>query len=130
MRKPMSLLRRQPRPDGRTGDVGMVTAEMAMALPVLVLLASLGALAIGVAQAKVRCADAAREAARAIARGDPSGARRLADAAAGRPVTMATISDDVDTAVTVHLRLHPVSWIAGVTVSETAVVATEPSTAP
>src|SRR6266567_850350 len=55
-------------------DDGMVTAELATALPVLVLLALVAVMIVGLAQARVRCADAAREAARAIARGDPGAA--------------------------------------------------------
>ncbi|MGI8665297.1 MAG: Rv3654c family TadE-like protein, partial [Jatrophihabitans sp.] len=67
---------------------GMVTAETALVLPVLVLLALVGVAAVGVGQARVRCADAAREAARAIARGNPGATDRLARAAAGRPATV------------------------------------------
>jgi Flp pilus assembly protein TadG len=111
-------------------DDGMVTAEMATALPVLVLLVLAGVLAVGVAQARVRCADAAREAARAIARGDPTAADGLAQAAAGRPVEVSPASDDDTTAVTVRMTLHPVSWLGSFTVAETAVVATEPSGSP
>jgi Flp pilus assembly protein TadG len=109
----------------------MATAEMATALPVLVLLVLAGVLAVGVAQARVRCADAAREAARAIARGDPAAADGLARVAAGRPVEVSQASGgDDSTAVTVRMTLHPVSWLGSVTVAETAVVATEPSGGP
>lgn len=48
----------------------MVTAEIAVALPVLVLLMAAGITAVLVVGAQLRCVDAAREAARALARGD------------------------------------------------------------
>ncbi len=64
-------------------DRGMVTAELAVALPALtlVLAGCLSALMVGVAQ--LRCVDAAGLAARALARGDPAVvARELAMSAA------------------------------------------------
>lgn len=68
-------------------DAGSVTAELVMALPALlvILCAALWAVAAGAAQ--VRCLDAAREGARASARGEPPDAvlaavRRAAPASA------------------------------------------------
>ncbi len=107
----------------------MVTAETAMVLPVLVLLSLVGVAAIGVGQARLRCADAAREAARAIARGDPAAAPALARAAAGRSVTLSSSADGPDTAVTVRLQVRPAHWLGSITITETAVAATEPGTA-
>lgn len=114
------------------GESGMVTAELATALPVLVLLAFVAVAAVRVGQARVRCADAAREAARTIARGDPDAAPRLARAAAGHGAIVLNAgsgseSASGDTTVTVRLRLRPVSWLPPVTITETAVVATEPT---
>jgi Flp pilus assembly protein TadG len=109
----------------------MVTAELAVALPVLVLLTFVGIAAVGLGQARVRCADAAREAARAIARGDGAAAATLARAAAGRPVSLMSSGEGpADTKVTVRMELRPVPWLAPVTVTETAVVAVEPAVAP
>lgn len=51
-------------------DGGMVTAEIAVALPVLVLLMAAAMTAVMVVSAQMRCVDAAREAARALARGE------------------------------------------------------------
>jgi len=104
----------------------MVTAETALTLPVLVLLTLVGVAAVGVGQARLRCADAAGEAARAVARGDPVAAAGRARSAAGAPVELSTASVASDTRVTVRMRLHPVSWLPAVTVAETAVAATEP----
>ncbi len=104
----------------------MVTAETAMALPVLVLLTMAGVVAVGVGQARVRCADAAGEAARAVARGDPSVAAARARAAADAPVVLSVVSSASDTRVTARMTLRPVSWLPSVAVVETAVAATEP----
>ena len=104
----------------------MVTAETAMVLPVLVLLTMAGVVAVGVGQARVRCADAAGEAARAVARGDPAAAAARARAAAGAPVALSIGRAASDTRVTARMTLRPVSWLPSVAVVETAVVATEP----
>jgi hypothetical protein len=59
-------------PAGPAPDAGMVTAELAVGLPavVLVLGAALGA--IGTVTMQLRCADAAEVAARLAARGEPA----------------------------------------------------------
>jgi Flp pilus assembly protein TadG len=105
----------------------MVTAELAVALPLLVLLSFVGVLAVGVGQARLRCVDAAAEAARAVARGDAGSAARLARSAAGRPVTLTRSSNGKDTVVTVRMTLASVGWLPSITLSETATAATEPS---
>jgi Flp pilus assembly protein TadG len=110
----------------RSEDHGMVTAETAMVLPVLVLLSLAGVAAVGVAQARVRCADAAMVAARAMARGDPAAADSLAHAAAGPTVRLAISALGDDTVVTARLSLRPLHWLGSVTIAETATVATEP----
>ena len=56
------------------GDGGSVTAEAAVVLPVLVAVLLAGLWAIGAATARMRCQDAAHEAARALARGEPQAA--------------------------------------------------------
>jgi Flp pilus assembly protein TadG len=108
----------------------MVTAETAVVLPVLVLLALVAVTAVAVAQARVRCADAAQVAARAVARGDTMDAESLARRAAGDRVRITTSTTSADTTVTARLPLQPIGWIAAVTIVETATVATEPSTTP
>ncbi|MGW1190809.1 TadE family type IV pilus minor pilin [Streptomyces sp. NPDC002559] len=60
--------------DGRTGegrDRGAVTAEAAMAVPVLVVFALTLVWALMAASAQIRCVDAARAGARAVARSEP-----------------------------------------------------------
>jgi Tfp pilus assembly protein PilX len=108
-------------------DDGMVTAETATVLPVLVLLTLVGIGAVAVAQDRIRCADGAREAALAVARGDGGRAAELASAGAGRPVaTTVSVTSETST-VTVRLQVRPVSWLPGLTITEMATVATEPT---
>jgi len=52
-------------------DSGMATAELAVVLPTLVLIIAAGLAMVSIVLAQVRCVDAAREAARAAARGEP-----------------------------------------------------------
>ncbi|WP_377640204.1 TadE family type IV pilus minor pilin [Oryzobacter terrae] len=91
--------------------MGTATAELAVALPalVLVLAASLAALDLGVDQ--VRCVDAARSAARLVARGDPE-ARAVEEARrAGPPGAVVTVSV-VGARVTVEV-VGPVPTLLG-----------------
>jgi Flp pilus assembly protein TadG len=100
---------RQPVRRGRVtrDERGMVTAETAVVLPVLVAvtLAMVWLLTLGVAQMKVT--DAAREAARALARGEPTDrAIQLAERAA--PGAAVTIDDDEGmVVVTVRQEVSP-----------------------
>lgn len=57
---------------GRT-DRGMVSAELALALPALLVVLALCLAGLGLAVDQVRCTDAARVAARAASRGEPHG---------------------------------------------------------
>ena len=114
----------------RERDGGMVTAELAACLPVLVLVLAVALSAVSVAGARIRVADAAGEVARAAARGDPATGRRLAlTAAPGAQVAVETSGDEVVALVTLRVRLLA-SWLPAVTVSERAVAAAEPSVPP
>jgi hypothetical protein len=110
---------------GAERERGMVTAELATALPVLVLVTFAATAAVSVGQDQIRCADAAREAARAIARGDSAPAPTLAAAAAGGPVRVLTSAGADITTVQVSRRFQPLSWLPAFTVSESASVDTE-----
>ncbi|MFJ9040944.1 TadE family type IV pilus minor pilin [Streptomyces sp. NPDC102406] len=59
---------------GRHRDRGMVTAEAAVVLPVLVAFTMALIWALLAASAQIRCVDAARAGARAVARQEPRGA--------------------------------------------------------
>lgn len=125
--------RRPARQSARcSGDGGMVTVEMAAALPVLMVLVLTGVYAVRVVDARVQCLDAAREVARAAARGDNSAAARGRSLAGSSAVV--TVSMSADSAIgRVSLAVHP-GWsgLPAVTVVETATAAREvrPGVAP
>lgn len=105
----------------------MVTAELATALPVLVVLLAVALSAVSVSGARVRVQDAAREAARAAARGDPATGRSLAQhAAPGVSILISRQGDQVVATARLHAHLLA-GWLPSVTVSERAVAAVEPS---
>jgi hypothetical protein len=125
-------LRRHPRRAPRHRlDVGYVTAETALALPVLVFVLALALWAVHVVSAQLRCVDAARDAARAVARGDAvATARSLAGRAApsGAEVSIDVGSDMVD--VVVRARLPGATpALPGWTVTARAAAELEPTMA-
>lgn len=90
------------RPDDRRGERGMVSAEFAVALPALLLVLALALGVVRLSIDQVRCVDAARAAARLLARGEPVGtataeAHRLAP---GTQVSAAAGGDRVTVVVT------------------------------
>jgi hypothetical protein len=117
-----------------------VTAEAAVVLPVLVVLLVAALSAIAAVTAQMRCVDAARESARAAARGDPGAVtlgRRIGPSGAHVTVTRESESNsgsDSDTGTirsVVVARLRPLGpWFPAVTVRATAVAAAEPGRAP
>ncbi len=104
----------------------MVTAELAAALPVLMILLGVALSAVSVAGQRVRAADAAREAARAAARGDTATGSRLAmRAAPGAAVSISRSGNQV--VARVRIAVHPMgALLPAVHVVEQAVAATEP----
>lgn len=97
--------RRPSRPGLHHGEGarGSATAETALALPVLLLVLAAAVSVLTVSVAQLRCLDAAREGARAAARGEPGAVVRGvagAVAPAGATVAVAVRGDDV--AVTVR----------------------------
>ncbi len=60
----------------RADERGAVTAELAMVLPLLVIVTAALAWLLGVGADQLRIVDATREVARALARGDDQGRRR------------------------------------------------------
>lgn len=99
----------------------MVTAELALAVPALVLLLALvlGAMAAGLD--RVRCVDAARLAARSLARGDDTGYAVSLATRAGPPgarVTPGVGASRVDVTVSVRRSLPLLGW--GVDLTATA----------
>ena len=105
--------------ESRGDDEGMVTAETAAVLPVLALVAAAMVWGISALSSQVRCGDAAREAARAAARGDPAAQIReigLRDAPAGARLVLGESADGLVT-VTVTAPVGRLGgWLPGVTV--------------
>lgn len=106
----------------------MVTAETAVVLPVLLLVLAGAVAAVTVVGAQLRCVDAAREGARAAARGDDAAAvAQIVQQAApdGADVSSVRTGEDVRVAVTVQVApLGPVPL--QVEVSAEAVARLEP----
>jgi hypothetical protein len=107
-------------------DDGMVTAELAACLPVLMLVLAVALTAVAGVAARVRVQDAAREAARAAARGDPAAAVRLAHEAAPGAAVALTV-DGTDVVALVRAPVRPFGgWLPGFAVSGRAVAEVEP----
>lgn len=109
----------------------MVTAETAVVLPVLLFVLAAAVAVVTVLGAQLRCVDAAREGARAAARGEPDAVvtqvigRVAPDGAAAR-VTGA----GREVRVTVTVRVAPVGALPfAVTLSGVAVAVREPGAA-
>jgi hypothetical protein len=116
--------------DGRQ-DRGAITAETAIVLPVLVVLLLVGLWAVGVVVANIRCVDAARDVARAVARGEPGDvAKRIGDRSAppGAVVGISRDGADVRVVVDAEVKLDWVllSKLPSVKVRGQAAVQTEP----
>jgi hypothetical protein len=88
-------------------DRGSVTAEVAVALPALMLIVSTAIGAVTVVTAQLRCLDAAREAARAVVRSEPDAVvRELAAQAAPAGGSAVVTSDGERVTVTVRATVH------------------------
>ena len=116
-------------------DAGYVTAETAMVLPVLALLLAVALWSIAVAAAQLRCIDAARDGARALARGESDAvATEVARAAAPAGAQVEVRQDGDRVVVVVSARVGfgsgPLSAIPAPTVSATAATVAETARAP
>lgn len=115
-------------PPPRFGDAGMVTAEAAVVLPVLVFVLAAALAAVSVVTAQMRCTDAAREGARAAARGESDAAVQQIAASSAPDGSGVTVTRNADTAtvrVTASVPLFPGLGPA-MTVSDSATAALEP----
>lgn len=95
------------------GQRGAVTAELAMALPTLVVVLTIGVWLQSAVALQARCLDAARAGARAAARGDPDGtvrARLAAVLPSGSSVAIG--HGDGQVTVTVRTRARPPAGIS------------------
>jgi Flp pilus assembly protein TadG len=111
---------------------GMVTAETAVVLPVLLLVLAGAVAAVTVVGAQMRCVDAAREAARAAARGEPLDVVHALVTRTGPSGAGTVITDgEEEVRVTVAARVAPLGPLPlRVRVSATAVAQREPGTEP
>ena len=120
--------------DARHDDRGMVTAELVVVLPAIVLALLLGVGSVSAMTMRMRCADAAAAAARLAARGVPApavveAARRMAPA--GARVNVDTTQTTVRVTVSVTAEVLPTGHlIPGFDVSGTFVQAREPGPPP
>jgi Flp pilus assembly protein TadG len=91
---------------GRVVERGAVTAEVAMVLPVLIATMLFGVWMVGVVVANIRCVDAARDVARAVARGEsPEAAQQIGLRAAPLGAAVSIIRDGSDVRVVVSSKL-------------------------
>ncbi|HZB48304.1 MAG TPA: TadE family type IV pilus minor pilin [Mycobacteriales bacterium] len=106
----------------------MATAELAVALPVLVVLVAAAMTAISVLAAQLRCVDAAREAARAAARGESTAVvRSLAQRSGPDGSEVQVAAGDREVQVTVSAVADPVGGLLpSIDVHATAVALREP----
>ncbi|WP_406049008.1 TadE family type IV pilus minor pilin [Kribbella sp. NBC_00889] len=88
---------------------GAITAELAIALPVLLTLLLLGIWAIGLVILNIQCIDAARDTARAAARGDPFDQAQAIGrrTAPGATITITRTGKDIHVTVTAAPRHKP-----------------------
>lgn len=111
---------------GRSADAGMVTVELAAALPVLMMIVAVALSAVTVSGARVRAQDAAREAVRGYARGDPAAATRLVQQTAPGATVTVDAEAGLVTATVTEMVWPLAHWLPGVTVREHAVAEREP----
>jgi Flp pilus assembly protein TadG len=106
----------------------MVTAETAVVLPVLLLVLAGAVAAVPVVGAQLRCVDAAREGARAAARGESVAEVNALVGRAAPEGAVTTVSRDADEVrVTVEARVAPLGPVPlRITVSSEAVALREP----
>ena len=112
----------------------MVTAETAVVLPVLLVVLAGAVAAVVVVGAQLRCVDAAREGARAAARGEPAGvvtdlAGRAAPDGARTEVGGAGETVSVTVSATVS-PLGPLPWRVEVSATATGIREPAAGTAP
>ena len=123
------------RPTSRR-DAGMVTAETAVLLPVLVVVLAAAVFVLACVAAQLECVDAARSAARAAARGEPTAvvtrtAARLGPADASVDVGAGSeVAGTATVEVVVRAQVRPfgraLRGLPAVGVSARAVAAVEP----
>lgn len=112
---------------GSRRDRGTATAEMAVALPAVVVVIVAGMTAVSALTTQLRCVDAAREAARAAARGEDQAVVRTVVGSTGPAgAGLALTGDRRSVTVTVSARSRAGGVLPSFRVSATAVALREP----
>jgi TadE-like protein len=120
---------RSGRVDHRRGERGSATAELAVALPALVLLLVFSLGAVDAVIARMRCVDAARDGALSAARGGDGVAAGRDRAPSGASVSVIRDGERVRARVSVTVRpLGP--HLPGIPVAAEAVADAEPAASP
>lgn len=117
----------------RGRDQGSVTAEIAVALPALVLVALAALWGVAIASAQLACADAARAGARAAARGESPAAVRVAVSRSAPEGARVSVRRDGElTQVMVRVTPWPAfaQGVSRLVIEERAVALTEPGVVP
>jgi hypothetical protein len=112
----------------------MVTAELAASFPTIVVVLAMALAGVGAATAQLRCVDAARTGARAVARGEtPAAAVAAARAAAPTGADVRVVRHGTNVRVEVHSRIPLLGPLTGhrwtLPVSGEAVAESEPAAA-
>lgn len=113
---------------GLRGDSGSVSVEAALVMGVIAVASAILLGGVGVVVAQVRCIDAAREAARLVARGDPARAESAAHelAPSGAMIAVNVAGDEV----IVEVSAEPVAGLLpGLVVRAEAMSVLEPGVA-
>ncbi|NMR19782.1 TadE family type IV pilus minor pilin [Cellulomonas fimi] len=111
----------------RERERGSVTAELALALPAVALLLAAVLVLGSAAVTHLRCADAARAAARAAAlREDPAQVVATAKRLAGADAAVQIVRDDAWVTVTVTRAVSGLEWAVPLRASATATAWVEP----
>jgi Flp pilus assembly protein TadG len=117
----------------KPSDRGAVTAELAITLPVLLSLLLLGIWSIGLVVLNIQCIDAARDVARAVARGEPPDQANAIGqrAAPGSAITITREGPDIHVTVTTKPTRNPplLSALGPTHLTATATVQSEPTQA-
>jgi len=107
-------------------DRGMVTAELAASIPVVLLLVGFALAAVEAGRLRLACIDAARDGALAAARGDDADGRAAAlRLLPGAEVSVTRSADAVTVTVTAATRAG--GLLPGITVSAASTATLEPS---
>jgi hypothetical protein len=107
------------------GDRGMVTAELAAALPVLVLVLGAALAVLRVSAMQLHLVDTTREVARAAARGDTAAVSRFEHSGVGARISLTRDGDEVTARASLMVPVLG-SWLGPVTVSAQSTALLEP----